>query len=93
MSIEFTIIITAEKKEKYILGTIKSCLEQSLIKKLKIIVVYSKLNNEKLVKSRFSHLKNLLFLKCPLKKNYLQMINFIKLKWLQNFLKMNGYYY
>ena len=67
MSIKFTIIITAEKKEKYILGTIKSCLEQSLIKKFSIIVVYSKLNNEKLVKSRFSHLKNLLFLKCPLK--------------------------
>ena len=68
MSIKFTIIITAEKKEKYILGTIKSCLEQSLIKKFRIIVVYSKLNNEKLVKSRFPHLKNLLFLKCPLKK-------------------------
>ena len=68
MSIKFTIIITAEKKEKYILGTIKSCLEQSLIKKFRIIVVYSKLNNEKLVKSSFPHLKNLLFLKCPLKK-------------------------
>ena len=68
MSIKFTIIITAEKKERYILRTIKSCLEQSLIKKLRIIVVYSKLNNEKLVKGRFSHLKNLLFLKCPLKK-------------------------
>ena len=68
MSIKFTIIITAEKKEKYILETIKSCIEQSLVKKLRIIVVYSKLNNEKLVKSSFPHLKNLLFLKCPLKK-------------------------
>lgn len=68
MSIKFTIIITAEKKEQFILRTIKSCLEQSLIKKFKIIVVYSKLNNEKLVKSRFTHLKNLLFLKCPIKE-------------------------
>jgi len=68
LSIKFTIIITAEKKEKYILETIQSCLAQSLIKKFRIIVVYSKLSNEKLVKSRFLHLKNLLFLKCPLKK-------------------------
>lgn len=68
MSIKFTIIITAEKKENYILKTIKSCLEQSLIKKFRIIVVYSTLNNEVLVKNRFSHQKKILFLKCPLKK-------------------------
>ena len=68
MSIKFTIIITAEKKEKYILNTIKSCLKQSLIKKFRIIVVYSRLNNEKLVKNSFSHLKKILFLKCPIKK-------------------------
>ena len=87
MSIEFTIIITAEKKEKYILGTIKSCLEQSLKKKLKIIVVYSKLNNEKLVKSRFSHLKNLLFLKCPLKKKLPTNDQLYKIEMATKFLK------
>ena len=69
MSIKYTIIITAEKKEKYILETIKSCLEQSLLKKLRIIVVYSKLINEKEIKSKFIKFKNLLFLKCPLKKS------------------------
>jgi|TARA_B110000971_G_scaffold177596_1_gene183307 glycosyltransferase involved in cell wall biosynthesis len=68
LSIKFTIIITAEKKERYILETIKSCLKQSLLRKFRIIVVYSKLNNEKLVKNRFLDLKNLIFLKCPLKK-------------------------
>ena len=69
MSIKYTIIITAEKKEKYILETIKSCLEQSLLKRLRIIVVYSKLINEKEIKSKFIKFKNLLFLKCPLKKS------------------------
>lgn len=68
MSIKFTIIITAEKKEKYIVRTIKSCLNQSLIKNFKIIVIYSTLNNEKLVKSRFSHLQKIFFFKCSLKK-------------------------
>ncbi len=87
MSIKFTIIITAEKKEKYILETIKSCLEQSLIKKFSIIVVYSKLNNEKLVKSRFLHLKNLLFLKCPLKKTSPTNDQLYKIEMATKFLK------
>lgn len=87
MSIKFTIIITAEKKEKYILETIKSCLEQSLIKKFSIIVVYSKLNNEKLVKSRFLHLKNLLFLKCPVKKTSPTNDQLYKIEMATKFLK------
>ena len=68
MSIQYSIIITAEKKEKYILETIKSCLEQSLNKNIRIIVVYSKLKNEKEVKSKFLRFKNLIFLKCLLTK-------------------------
>jgi len=68
LSIQYTIIITAEKKEKYILETIKSCLEQSLNKNIRIIVVYSKLKNEKEVKSKFLRFKNLIFLKCLLTK-------------------------
>jgi hypothetical protein len=67
--IQYTIIITAEKKEKYIIETIRSCLEQSLLKKLRIIVVYSKLDNVKEVKSRFLKFKNIIFLKSlPSKK-------------------------
>ena len=68
MFIQYTIIITAEGKEKYIIETIRSCLKQSLFKKLRIIVVYSKLKNEKEVKSKFLKFKNLIFLKCLITK-------------------------
>ena len=65
---KFIIIITAEKKEKYISRTIKSCLNQHLYKNLRVIVVYTKLSNEKFIKDEFIKFENVIFLKCKIKK-------------------------
>ena len=65
---KYLAIITAENKEKYISDTIESCLNQSYVKNLRIIVVYSKLKNEKDIKKRFKNTKKILFLKCSIKK-------------------------
>lgn len=65
---KYLAIITAENKEKYISDTIESCLNQSYVKNLRIIVVYSKLKNEKNIKKRFKNTKKILFLKCSVKK-------------------------
>ena len=67
---KFIIIITAEKKEKYISRTIKSCLNQHLYKNLRVIVVYTKLSNEKFIKDEFIKFKNVIFLKCKIKKKF-----------------------
>ena len=49
--IKNTIIITAENKENTINKTIQSCLNQTY-KNLEIIIVYSKLRNEKILKKK-----------------------------------------
>ena len=59
--IKSSILITAEKKEKTIIKTIKSCLKQNE-KNFEIIVVYTKLINEKIVKEKIKS-KKVLFLK------------------------------
>jgi len=66
---KYIVIITAENKEKYILNTIYSCLN-AFNNKSKVIVIYTKLSNEKYLKNRFSHFKNIIFLKTPFKKKY-----------------------
>lgn len=62
-----SIIITAENKEKTILSTIQSCLKQD-IKNIEIFVVYSKLNNENILKKKINSKK----------------VRFIKIKKIQN---------
>ncbi len=49
-----TILITGEKKEKYLLKTIKSCLDQSY-SNFEVILLYSKLNNLKKIKKIFNN--------------------------------------
>ena len=65
---KYLVIITAENKEKYISNTIESCLNQNYVKRLKIIVVYSKLKNENYLKRKFKNKKKVIFLKCSVKK-------------------------
>jgi len=65
---KYLVIITAENKEKYISDTIESCLNQNYVKRLKIIVVYSKLKNENYLKRKFKNKKKIIFLKCSVKK-------------------------
>ena len=65
---KYLVIITAENKEKYISDTIKSCLNQNNTKRLKIIVIYSKLKNEKYLKNKFKNKKKIIFLKSSFKK-------------------------
>lgn len=65
---KYLVIITAENKEKYISDTIESCLDQNYVKRLKIIVVYSKLKNENYLKRKFKNKKKIIFLKCSVKK-------------------------
>ena len=65
---KYLAIITAENKEKYISDAIESCLNQNSTKKLRIIVIYSKLKNEKYLKRKFKNKKKIIFLKSSLKK-------------------------
>jgi len=67
---KYLVIITAEKKEKYISRTIKSCLNQYLCKRLKIVVVYSRLYNEKEIKKKFKKFNNIIFLKTKKKNSH-----------------------
>lgn len=59
--IKNTILITAEKKEKTIINTIQSCLNQNY-KNYEIIVIYSSLKNENEIKRRTKS-KKVFFLK------------------------------
>jgi len=66
-----TVIITAEKKDKTIIKTIQSCLNQT-DKNIEIIVAFSKLKNENKIRSNFK-LKKVFFLKIKKKlKNKVQ---------------------
>ncbi len=58
--IKNTIIITAENKENTINKTIQSCLNQTY-KNLEIIIVYSKLRNEKILKKKIKSKKVIFF--------------------------------
>ena len=76
--IKNTIIITAENKENTINKTIQSCLNQTY-KNLEIIIVYSKLRNEKILKKKIKSKKVIFFkIKKKLKMEY--MISYIKYK-------------
>ena len=65
-----SIIIVAEKKEKFIEKTINSCLTQIGKFKIKIYVVYSSLLNEEYLKKKFRKNRNIFFLKCVNKKKF-----------------------
>ena len=67
---KYIAIITAENKEKYIANTINSCLKNSINGRLKIIIIYTHLSNEKFLKHKFKHFKNVIFLKSFLKRKY-----------------------
>ena len=58
--IKNTVIITAEKKDKTIIKTVKSCLNQTN-KSLEIIVVYSKFENENYIKKNIKSKKVIFF--------------------------------
>ena len=90
---KYLVIITAENKEKYISDTIESCLNQNNTKRLKIIVIYSKLKNEKYLKKKFKNKKKIIFLKSSVKKKLPMHDQLYKLKKLINLRKMNGFYY
>ena len=66
-NVEVSIIITAENKEQYITKTIDSCINQNY-KKYEIIVSYTNLRNEKILKKKYK-LKNIKFLKIKKKLN------------------------
>ena len=65
--IKNTVIITAEKKDRTIIKTIKSCLNQN-DKDIEIIVTYSKLKNEDDIKNHFTS-KKVFFYKIKKKLN------------------------
>ena len=58
--IKNTVIITAEKKDKTIIKTIQSCLNQT-DKDLEIIVAFSKLENENKIRRNFKSKKVFFF--------------------------------
>ena len=66
----YTILITAENKERYISNTINSCLKQIGPNQLTIIIVYSFLSNEIYLKQLYLKSKNIIFLKLKYKKKY-----------------------
>ena len=66
---KYIVIITAENKEKYIANTIFSCLKNYSKKNLKILVTYTNLKNEKIIKNKFKNYKNIIFINSLLKKN------------------------
>jgi len=86
--IKATIIITAEKQEKFIERCIKSCLRQS-INDIEIIVVFTKLKNIDFLKKKF-FLKNLIFLKVKRKFNNSTQDQLFKIK--RGFLISKGGY-
>ena len=67
---KYTILITAENKERYISDTINSCLKQIGPNQLTIIIVYTFLSNEIYLKQLFLKSKNIIFLKLKYKKKY-----------------------
>ncbi len=66
---KYIAIITAENKEKFISRTIYNCL-RLLDGNLKIIVVYTNLRNENILKNKFKEHKNVIFFKIQIKKKY-----------------------
>ena len=66
---KYIVIITAENKEKYIANTIFSCLKNYNKKNLRILITYTNLKNEKIIKNKFKNYKNIIFFKLLLKKN------------------------
>ena len=86
---KYIAIITAENKEKYIVKTILSCLNQSNNNNLRIFVVYSNLANENNLKKKFKKNKKISFLKYDLKKlpmhdqlyKIQQVVNLLKNEW------------
>lgn len=89
MNNKYIAIITAENKEKYIVKTILSCLNQSNNNNLRIFVVYSNLANENNLKKKFKKNKKISFFKYDLKKlpmhdqlhKIQQVVNLLKNEW------------
>ena len=67
---KYITLITAENKEKSIANTIWSCLKGFNTNKIKIIVIYTNLNNEKFLLNKFEKYKNVIFFKVFVKKKY-----------------------
>ena len=65
--INSSIIITAEKKEKFITKTIDSCIKQNY-KNFEILVAYTKLKNLDILKKKFKSYK-IIFIKVPKRLN------------------------
>ena len=85
-----TILITGEEKEKYLIKTIKSCLNQSYTK-IEIILIYSNLRNLNKIKQKFK--KKIRFLKIKKKLIILLEINFIKFRKDLRFPKESLFFY
>jgi hypothetical protein len=66
---KYSVIITCENKEEFLVNTINSCLESANGYNVKIFVVYTFLKNEVFLKSNFNKFNNIIFLKIPFKKN------------------------
>ena len=84
---KYLIIITAENKEKYISQTIESCLNQDNAKNLRIIIIYSKLENERDLKKKFKKQKKIIFIKCLIKKKLPMHDQLFKIKQASKFAK------
>lgn len=74
---KFTIIITAENKENFLLNTINSCLKQSY-SDFEIILAYSYLKNINLLKEKYNN--KIIFKKINHKKKYSTQDQFYKIK-------------
>ena len=73
-----TVIITAENKDKTIIKTIQSCLNQT-DKDIEIIVAFSKLKNENQIRSNFKS-KKVFFFKIKKKLNNKEQNQLFKIK-------------
>lgn len=76
--IKATIIITAEKQERFIERSIKSCLKQS-IENIEIIVIFTKLKNINTLKQKFFS-KNIVFVNIKKKINNSTQDQLFKIK-------------
>lgn len=65
-----TVIITADYQERYIFDAINSCISQKNIRNLQIIITFSILKNEKILREKYKEYKNVIFLKSKKIKKY-----------------------
>ena len=84
---KYITLITAENKEKSIANTIWSCLKGFNTNKIKIIVIYTNLNNEKFLLNKFEKYKNVIFFKVFVKKKYPTQDQLFKIQKALKFIK------